>query len=173
MKRVLAVVAVLVGIVLIVVLIGAALPVKHVATRGAVFHQTPDAIWQAITDYQDFPSWRSTVKRIEPLPSTNGLFAWREIDSHGNRLPMEAVEAQPPARLVTRIAGSKLPFGGTWTYEIAPVSGGTQLRITENGEVYNPFFRFVSRFIIGEHAIMDTYLRALGAKFGQPVVPQN
>jgi uncharacterized protein YndB with AHSA1/START domain len=151
---------------MIVVLIGVALPVKPVATRGAVFHQPPEAIWQAITDDQNFPSWRTTVKRIEPLPSANGLFAWREIDAHGNSLPMEAVAAQPPARLVTRMVGTNLPFGGTWTYEITPVSGGTQLRITENGEVDNPF-------IMGENPTMDTYLRALGAKFGEPVVLQN
>lgn len=173
MKWALTIIAFIVGIVLIVVLVGAALPVKHVATRSAVFHQSPEAIWQAITGYQNFPSWRSTVKRVEPLPSTNGLFAWREIDQHGNSLPMEAVQARRSELLVTRIAGSKLPFGGTWTYEITPVLAGTQLRITENGEVYNPFFRFVSRFITGEHATMETYLRALGAKFGEPVTLQD
>jgi uncharacterized protein YndB with AHSA1/START domain len=173
MKWFLAGIAIIVGILLCIFLIGAVLPVQHVATRSAIFRQPPEAIWQAITNYQDFPSWRSTVKRVEPLPSTSGLFAWREIDSHGNSLPMEAIQAQPSKRLVTRIAGAKLPFGGTWTYEITPVTGGTQLRITENGEVYNPFFRFVSRFIIGEHATMDTYLRALGAKFGEPTVLQG
>jgi hypothetical protein len=40
------------------------------------------------------------------------------------------------------------------------------LTITENGEVYNPLFRFVSRFIIGQTATMDGYIKALNAKLG-------
>ena len=44
--------------------------------------------------------------------------------------------------------------------------------MAEDGEVYNPIFRFVSRFVMGHHATMDRYLRNLGRKFGgeqQPV----
>lgn len=169
MKLVLLVVGTLVAIIVIVLAIGAMLPVKHLATRSAIYHQPPNSIWQAITDYEKFPAWRTTVVRVEPLPPVNGLPAWRETDTHGSALPMEVVEAKPPVRLVTRIADPKFPFGGTWTYEITPASGGSRLRITENGEVYNIFFRFVSRFIIGYHGTMDIYLRALGQKFGETV----
>jgi hypothetical protein len=76
----------------------------------------------------------------------------------------------PPRALVTRIADPKLPFGGTWTYEISsPPDGGSQLRITEDGEIYNPIFRFVSRFVLGYSRTQEEYLQALGAKFGQSV----
>ena len=51
--------------------------------------------------------------------------------------------------MVTRIADPHLPFGGTWTYEIAPTETGSTLTITEKGEVYNPVFRFVSRYLQG------------------------
>jgi len=173
MKFALLVIAALVAIAVIVLAIGAMLPVKHFATRSVVFHQPPDSIWRAITDYEQFPAWRTTVKSVEPLPLVNGLSAWRETDAHGGVLPMEVVESTQPLRLVTRIADPKLPFGGTWTYEITPVSGGSRLRITENGEVYNIFFRFVSRFILGYHGTMDTYLRALGHKFGETVNFEN
>jgi hypothetical protein len=47
--------------------------------------------------------------------------------------------------------------------------GGSELRISENGEIYNVIFRFVSRFVLGYTSTMDTYLRDLGAKFKQPV----
>jgi hypothetical protein len=33
--------------------------------------------------------------------------------------------------------------------------------ITENGEIYNAFFRFVSRYIIGHHRTIDSFLAAL------------
>ena len=74
--------------------------------------------------------------------------------------------------LVTRIADRSLPFGGTWTYVLAPDGNGTRLTITEHGEVYNPIFRFVSRFIIGHTGTMEGVLRALGTKHGETVTPE-
>ena len=70
-------------------------------------------------------------------------------------------------RIVT--AGS--PFGGTWTYRIDPDAdgGGAWLQITENGEVYNVFFRALARFVFGHAGTLEGYLRALGGKFGEPV----
>ena len=55
------------------------------------------------------------------------------------------------------VTGS-LPFGGSWTYELIPTAGGTMLRITEDGEVYNPLFRFISRFVLGHYKSIDQYL---------------
>jgi hypothetical protein len=57
-----------------------------------------------------------------------------------------------------------LPFGGTWVYEIVPEGDSCTLTITEHGKVYNPLFRFVSRFIMGHTATIDSYLAALNAK---------
>ena len=42
--------------------------------------------------------------------------------------------------------------------ELAADGGGTRLTITEDGEVYNPLFRFVSRFIMGHTSSIDRYL---------------
>jgi hypothetical protein len=71
-----------------------------------------------------------------------------------------------------RIASDDLPFGGTWTYEIAAAEGGATLRITEDGFVKNAFFRFMSRFIFGHTATIEQYLKDLGKKFGEEVTPQ-
>jgi hypothetical protein len=71
-----------------------------------------------------------------------------------------------------RIASDDLPFGGTWTYEIAAADGGATLRITEDGLVKNAFFRFMSRFIFGHTATMEQYLKDLGKKFGEEVTPR-
>ena len=49
------------------------------------------------------------------LPPTDGKTTWREHSSNGAIL-MVADRAEPPTRLVTRIADDKLPFGGTWDY---------------------------------------------------------
>ena len=49
----------------------------------------------------------------------------------------------------------------------------TRVTITEHGEVYNPIFRFISKYIMGHNGTMDAYLTALGMKFGTPVVPTD
>ena len=170
MKYFLFAVAILVGIILLIVVIGALLPEKHTATAEAGFHQSPLTVWQAITDYTKFPDWRGTVSRVQLLPPANGQPSWTEFDSHGGAIPYEIVESVPPQHLVTHIADPKLPFGGTWTYEITPTSTGSTLRITENGEVHNVIFRFMSRFVFGHRATIDAYLKALGAKFGETTV---
>ena len=164
------IVALLVLIVLVVVTIGAFLPQQHISTCAARFQQPPNAIWQAITDYEKFPAWRKDVMRVEALPEVNGKSAWREFDRHGGSIPFQVMVMVPPRALVTRIADPKLPFGGTWTYEISSqTDGGSLLRITEDGEIYNPIFRFASRFVLGYSRAQEEYLQALGAKFGQSV----
>lgn len=67
----------------------------------------------------------------------------------------------PPRLLVTRIADSDLPFGGSWTFELEPEGAATRLTITENGEVYNPFFRFMARFVFGHEGTARAYLEDL------------
>jgi hypothetical protein len=166
MKIVLWVLLGLVGLVIVVTLSGWLLPRDHVATRIGRYRQPPEAIWAAITDVDAMPSWREGLKSIQHLPDRNGLPAHVEATNSG-RIPYETVEMTPPQKLVTRIADPKLPFGGTWTFEIAPVSDGATLRITERGYVTNPFFRFMSRTVFSQTATMESYLRSLAKKFGE------
>jgi uncharacterized protein YndB with AHSA1/START domain len=145
------------AIVLIVLLIGWTLPVNHSATGEATFKSSPDSLYQLITDVDRFPQWRSSVKSIERLPDSAGKKRFREVGGDGTIL-YEVDSAVPGQRLVTRIADRSLPFGGSWTYELVPRGDSTTLRITEDGEVYNPVFRFVSRFIFGHTATIEKYL---------------
>ena len=166
---VLVAVGLLVAAAVAVVVIGVLLPKGHTATRSARFHQPPEAVWAAITDVDGFPNWRPGVTKVEHLPGDDGRTRWREHERHG-KTTFEVVEAAPPARLVVRIADPGLPYGGSWTYEVAPAGdGASTLTVTEDGEVYNPVFRFVSRFVLGHTAGLEKYLRALGTKFGETV----
>jgi uncharacterized protein YndB with AHSA1/START domain len=164
---------VLVSAILLVVFVGALLPKQHTATRAARYHQPPAVVWQAITDYGKFPEWRKTVERVEPLTAGSDKGGWVEYVKGAGRIPLEITESAPPRRLVTRIVDPNLPFGGSWVYEMTPIEGGSLLRITEIGEVRNPFFRFVSQVIFGLRATMDQYLKELGAKFGETVSLEN
>ena len=150
-------------LVAVVVGIGFLLPVRHRASRQATFPASPDVIFAAITKVEDFPAWRSVVTKVDIIASAPAKPSWRETGSNG-AIVFVAEQVSAPNTLVTRIADRSLPFGGTWTYELTPAAGGTTLRITEDGEVYNPIFRFMSRFVFGHTATIDTYLRDLGKK---------
>jgi hypothetical protein len=103
------------------------------------------------------------LKSVKRLPDQNGLPAWVETTDSGT-IPLETIASHPPSKLVVRIADPKLPFGGTWTYEITALPTGSTLRIREDGEIYNPLFRFLSRFLFGYTATVDTYLKSMGSE---------
>jgi hypothetical protein len=158
------------GLVLVVGMvaaIGAMLPLAHHATRRARYKASADALYAVLAGP---PDWRTGVKSYGALPEQDGRRRWWEEDSHGQKITFELAEARPSERLRVRIADKGLPFGGTWTFDIAPAAGGgSELRVTEDGEVYNVIFRFMARFLFGHYASIETYLRDLGAKFGQAV----
>ena len=149
-----------------VLAVGAMIPEDHVASASAHYAQPAEVVWEAIVDYEAFPAWRSGVDRVEALTTADGATGWIEHGPMGP-MPMAIEEEASPRRLVLRIATDELPFGGTWTYELENEGGGSRLTITENGTVTNLLFRFMSRFVFGYTATMETYLVELGTKFGE------
>lgn len=157
MRYLLIAAAALAVVLVIVLIIGWSLPVEHHATREATFQSSPQSVYQLITDVDRYPEWRSSVKRIENLPDSAGKKRFREVGGDGS-IVYEVETALPNSRVVMRIADRSLPFGGSWTHELIPRGDSTTHRITEDGEIYNPLFRFVARFIIGYTSTMETYL---------------
>jgi uncharacterized protein YndB with AHSA1/START domain len=155
---------ILAGFVALAAGVGALLPRAHLASRTLRVRRTPAEVWALITDVEGFPSWRSGVTHVDRLPDRGGRPAWVEHGSSGD-IPLETVDAQPPQRLVLRIADPTLPFGGTWTYIVSSTPDGAALSITEDGWVSNVLFRVASRFVLGHHATIDVYLKNVAAKF--------
>src|SRR5215813_4362351 len=146
MKIVLIVVSSLAVLILTVFVVGALLPKHHIATRSATFRAKPEQLFALIAGP---PTWRPEVKRYEVVPNPAGPEMWRETDSHGQTILYEVVERKAPVLLKTRIATPDLPYSGGWTLALHDDGGSTTLRITEDGYVYNPIFRFVLWFILG------------------------
>jgi hypothetical protein len=137
MKIALLVVGVLVGLIAVIALIGLTLPKNHVASRTVRLRRPQAEVFAACIRYAADPKWRDELK-------------------------LEIVDSESPSKLVTKI-GPGLPFGGTWTYELSTQGDETVLTVTERGEVYNPIFRFVSRFVMGHNATLDKFIASLEA----------
>jgi hypothetical protein len=165
MKWMLILLGLLVVPIVVVLITGMLLPKEHVASRSLQLHQTAATVYALIAGP---PMWRSSIRSYEPVGKIEGKTHWREVDQQNHAITYEEDEAMPPTRRVVRIADKNLPFGGTWTYEIQAAGSGSVLRITENGEVYNSLFRFVSRYIMGHTATIDQYLKDVAAHFNEP-----
>ncbi|HEY2432402.1 MAG TPA: SRPBCC family protein [Vicinamibacterales bacterium] len=154
------VVAVLAGTAALVALVGALLPRRHSVSRTARVPLPPDALYGLLSDVSRFRSWRRDVASLERLPDKDGMPAWIE-ETGGMKIPMRFERMERPSLLVARIDTDRLPFGGAWTYRIAAAGAGSDLTITEDGEVSNVVFRFMSRFVFGHYATLDAYLAHL------------
>jgi len=156
----------LIGAAGIVALIGWTLPVKHTASRTVTLNAPPEQVFDLMSDFAHAAAWRAGVTRVEMLPDDGQGPLFREHSSMGPML-MRAEVIDRPIRMVTRIADPALPFGGTWTHTLRPApSGGTEHTITEDGEIYNVFFRAMARFIFGYSSTIEEYQASLAKRLG-------
>lgn len=136
-RWVIRVVGVFVALVLLMALGGWLLPVGHQASITRTLGAPPPAVFDAIATIDRDPQW--------PFDVT-------------------ITRADRPVLLQTRVTDPDGQFGGTWTFALVPDGTGTLLTITEDGEVYNPIFRFLSRFAFSQTASMEEYAEALSQR---------
>ena len=168
------VIGVIAGIALlagVIALIGSRLPKTHTASRSVLLHQSPEQVYAVVRDFGSAPTWRSDVKRIEVQTQPGQQLHFREEGKNGT-VNYELAEDVPSQRMVTRILDTDLGYSGKWTYVFTPENGGTRVTITEDGEVSNVLFRFMSRYVFGQTATLDDYLTSLAKRFGETVTPQ-
>jgi hypothetical protein len=169
LKVIIAIVVAIVAIVGVVAFLGSRLPVGHVASRSVVISAPSDMVFHTMTDFMAAPTWRSGLKSV--VVSTDSASGHQRIveDSKTGKMTMEIEQLVPPTRFVTRIVGEGLPYGGAWAHALEPQGNATKVTITEHGEVYNPVFRFIAKYIMGHTGTLDAYLSDLGRKFGTQV----
>lgn len=172
MKWVFIVVGGLLALVVVVLAVGALLPRDHVAGSSVVLRQPADTVWRTVRDMSGITSWWPEVLSSQRVADSAGREIWEQKLKNGFTMRLIVTEDVPPRRLVMTIdAPPDAPFGGTWSYEVSAVAGGTRLAVTEAGYVNNPLFRFMQKFVFGYYATQDGYLKALGRKLGEDVQP--
>ena len=164
MRLIIGLLVVLVLPLLVIQLIGSRMPREHRASRGRRIKATPAHVFEVITDARSFPQWRRSVNAIDLLEDVAGKPRYRETTKHG-ALTFEVSESIPGIRLVTTIIDEGQPFGGRWTFDLRGEGNETEVTITEDGYVNPPIFRFLSRYVFGQTATIDAYLRDLARRF--------
>ena len=152
--------------ILLIWIIGSRLPVKHQASVSKTYASSKDKIWDILSHFPGYPTWRSDVKAVEKLPSDDGSEIWQETDQHNEKIAYATTYAQPGARLERRII-SKLPYGGTWSLQLTQQDTGCQLTITESGEIYNAFFRIMAKYVFGYESSMRKFHSDLASALGE------
>jgi uncharacterized membrane protein len=172
-KTLFVIIGVVIGAILLLVavaaLVGSRLPKNHTASRSILLHRSPKEVYDVIRDFNSSPSWRSDVKSVEVKTQPDGKTNFREVGS--DAVDYEVTEDVPGQRLVTRILNTDLGYSGKWTYEFLPEDKSTRVKITEDGEVSNVLFRFMSRYVFGHTSTMDSYLSSLAKRFGENSTP--
>jgi uncharacterized protein YndB with AHSA1/START domain len=170
MRWILMVVAVLVGLVVLAALIGMTRPKGHVAQTRAKYSQPPEQLWATLTDFEHWSEWNPTAKSVEPLPDQGGRRRMNVTGDWGT-VPMEIAVWEPPHRLETWMdAGT---FKGSWSYELKGTpDGGTELLVTEKGEVDNPLFRAMMMFM-DMHSTMMSFHKGLAARTRDSVTAEK
>ncbi|MEE9142644.1 MAG: SRPBCC family protein [Gammaproteobacteria bacterium] len=171
MNLLLKIVGVVVAAILLMILIptvwGMFLPERHAATVIEEFDAPVDEVWELISEPEARVPWYGYLSRVERLPGAPGQsLRWKEFYVDGQSMVFELTEDEPYRQKI-RIAQENLPFGGTWAIDLDPAGTGSRLTITEDGEIYNPFFRFVFRYFVGYDKTIREYMADLSEQLGE------
>ena len=146
--------------------VGALLPEQHTAIVRAVVPSPLDSVYAALADVEASPAWRSDLDSVRVL--SQSPLRWVEHGEFGPITYARFIEA-PPGRLGTRIEDAGGAFGGRWVWGLEPEGDATRVTVMEEGEVYNPAFRFLSRFVFGHYGALESVVGDLGRRFGADV----
>lgn len=161
MKILLIVGAAIAAALALLTILGWITPRRHEASGEREISAPPERVYALVRAVAEYPKWRSGVKAVDVQGQR-----YVETTSQG-KTPYRVVRDEPPGLLVTEIDDPKLPYGGTWTFEIEDRSGHALLRITERGEVKSTLFRGIGRLFFPHDKTLRSYLADVERHFAR------
>lgn len=168
LKIVLSLVAIVVLIGLGAFALGATMPIDHSVSVTGEVAAPPQKVFALITNISAGPTWRPEVLSVEVLPRDNSRDAWVEDLGHGVKMKFLATTTVPPdqtGHAVRKVKLDDASYGGTWTYDLSPGPSPdtTTLKITEDGYINPPIYRFMMKYIFGPTKNLSDYLTHIQA----------
>lgn len=167
---------ILVRIVIVLLLLGGAaylyalsIPAGQTHTRTMTLKQPPEAVFALLSDFQNMPKWNRNMEKVEILPPIDGKEATRQTFKGNLQMTIVTSESAPPSHLVRSMGDIGGPFVGSWTYDITPALGGSQVALTEKLEMKNPLFRLTVK-LFGPTKYMDEHLEDMAKHFGETAI---
>lgn len=90
----------------------------------------PDRVWKLLTDAASFPTWNSTVTRIDGTIAPGEKLGIQVPAAPGRTFTPKVTEFQPGARMVWS-DGMAPMFKGVRTFVLTPTPTGVEFRMTE------------------------------------------
>ncbi|MFZ6876298.1 hypothetical protein ACO0LF_29905 [Undibacterium sp. Di27W] len=160
MKFVLIGLGIIASIALIVFTMGMLAPRDHRLTLSQSYPVPAATLYELVRNFEAYPDWRTGIKSMQK----DGELRFIEESGNG-KIAYLIIEDQPNTLIISKIDDPKLPFSGSWTFEIKETNGSSELRVTEAGSVPNAFVRFFATYIFSHEKTMRTYLADVQAKF--------
>ncbi len=172
MKILLRIVLSVIGLVGLVILgayaDGATMPIDHSVSVTGTVGAPPAKVFGLITNIAAGPTWRPEVQSVEVLPKDNTRDAWIEDLGHGVKMKFLAtttVPVDPSGHALRQVKLDDPSYGGTWTYDLSagPTPDSTTLKITEDGFIKPPIYRFMMAHVFGPTKNLDDYMKHIQA----------
>jgi len=172
MKILLRIVLSVIGLVGLIVLgayaDGATMPVDHSISVTGTVAAPPAKVFGLITNIAAGPTWRPEVKTVTVLPQDNTRDAWIEDLGSGEQMKFLATTTVPPdpaGHALRKVETKEADYGGTWTYDLSagPDPNTTTLKITEDGYVKPPIYRFMMAHVFGPTKNLQDYMNHIQA----------
>lgn len=169
MKWTLRILVIIVALIALIFAIGVVLPAHTTHTRTITLKQSPEKVFAVLADIPNMPKWNRNMETAELLTPVDGKETTRQTFKGGMDMIITTTESVPPNHLVRSLGDGNEPFTGSWTYGItATPDGGSQVALTEQSDISNPFFRFMVK-VFDPTKYMDEHLQDLGKHFGESV----
>ncbi len=151
-----------VAAVLVMAMVGAGMPLKHVVTRRMSFAAPPERVWSAILSIRQLPIDRSDLRAVDQGTSTAPPSV---IEVVGSPVKITYDTFRPPRTLVVKTSEPDVAYGGTWTFELELETAQiTKLTVTEEAEVRGRLLRFAVRTFGLDDSLIDGVFRAIKRK---------
>ena len=128
--------------------------------------QTPEVIYEILTDYGNLPAWLDQAETVQILRQQEGTTIWTTGLASGEQMSVFAMEIEPPIDLTWRLTSENRHVSGYWRFVLTPDNDGTHFSLKASGVAHHPVYRLTRESLIDDETQLQQFLEALARKFG-------